>query len=179
MREDIQNAAWKLFADKGFAAVTTDEIALAAGVSPSTYYRHVATKDDLLIRPIGASSAEIARRFGEQLSSVSVVGGLATVIVERTREADTDELNRWRAALAGAPELIERITLIGEVERRRLIEIATDRVDATGDRTLRAGALVSAVLGAAEYAYRRWLDDDAAAGLIEVITEVMNALTDQ
>ena len=59
VRHEIQDAAWRLFTEHGFAAVTTQEIASAAGVSTSTYFRHVAGKEDLLLQPMLASSADI------------------------------------------------------------------------------------------------------------------------
>lgn len=41
IRGEIQRAAFTLFARDGFDAVTTDQIAAEAGISPSTYFRHV------------------------------------------------------------------------------------------------------------------------------------------
>lgn len=40
--------AWKLFAEKGFAAVTVDQIVEAAGVSRSSFFRYFDTKDAAL-----------------------------------------------------------------------------------------------------------------------------------
>lgn len=40
----IQHTAHELFAERGFDAVTTEDIAAAAGISISTYFRHAPTK---------------------------------------------------------------------------------------------------------------------------------------
>ena len=48
----IQNTAHQLFAERGFAAVTTEDIAVAAGISISTYFRYAPTKEDLLVAPV-------------------------------------------------------------------------------------------------------------------------------
>ena len=49
---EIQRSALSLFAERGYDAVTTEEIATAAGVSLSTYFRHVESKDELLLGPM-------------------------------------------------------------------------------------------------------------------------------
>ncbi len=48
-RNQILDAAARIFAEKGFHRATTKEIALAAVVSEGTIYNYFASKDDLLI----------------------------------------------------------------------------------------------------------------------------------
>ena len=59
VRADIQRAAFDLFARDGFEDVTTEQIAAAAGVSASTYFRHVRNKEDLLLDPVRQGGAGI------------------------------------------------------------------------------------------------------------------------
>jgi AcrR family transcriptional regulator len=48
-RRTIQECALDLFDERGFAAVTIEEIAAAAEVSPSSVYRYFGTKEGLLV----------------------------------------------------------------------------------------------------------------------------------
>lgn len=63
-RAEIADAALRLFTDKGFAAVTVDEIVTAAGVSRRTFFRYFETKEDALL----ADYPELNIRLTEGLS---------------------------------------------------------------------------------------------------------------
>jgi AcrR family transcriptional regulator len=156
VRRDIQDAAWTLFAERGFAAVTTDEIAAAAGVSTSTYFRYVAAKEDLLLQPLLVSSAEIVATYSARPDDEPVAASLAAAIRERSAEVSDAELRRWRAAMRTATELSPRVVLIADDDRAALVALAASRMGVP-DGDVRAGVAVQVVLAAAEYAYRRWL----------------------
>ena len=47
-RRMIQTEALRLFADKGFAATTVDEIAAAADMAPRTYFRYFPAKEEVV-----------------------------------------------------------------------------------------------------------------------------------
>ncbi|MGB3302688.1 TetR/AcrR family transcriptional regulator [Gordonia sp. (in: high G+C Gram-positive bacteria)] len=160
VRQDIQSAAWRLFSELGFGSVTTKQIAEAAGVSESTYFRHVNSKDDLLLYPLEASSAAIVTAFAAQPTGISATRALADAIVERTEASPDVELELWRTALASAPDLVDRITLIRHEDARELVLLAADRMGSSPD-SLEPGVRVHSVLSAAAYAYRRWFDGDA------------------
>jgi len=59
-REALLEAAAALFAERGPAAVSTREIATAAGVNNGLIHRHFRTKDELLRQTLDRLSADIA-----------------------------------------------------------------------------------------------------------------------
>jgi AcrR family transcriptional regulator len=46
----IQEHALRLFGEQGYAATTVDQIAAAAEISPSTFFRYFATKEDVVVQ---------------------------------------------------------------------------------------------------------------------------------
>ncbi len=57
--DDIRKVAIELFTRAGFDGVTVEDVAAAAGVSPSTIYRHFGTKGALVL-PAGAPEELVA-----------------------------------------------------------------------------------------------------------------------
>src|SRR5690625_6761270 len=60
---DILAAATELFAEKGFAATSTSEIARKAGVAEGTIFRHYKTKKELLLSIVGPIMAKFIAPF--------------------------------------------------------------------------------------------------------------------
>ncbi len=50
LRQTVRDAAWQLVVDRGYEAVTVDDISSAAGTSAATFYRHFSGKEEVLTR---------------------------------------------------------------------------------------------------------------------------------
>jgi AcrR family transcriptional regulator len=71
-RQEIADQAMKLFARRGFDAVTVAEVAGAAGISEKTVYNYFPTKEDLFFDEVPAREATLVstitgRREGESI----------------------------------------------------------------------------------------------------------------
>lgn len=62
-KKKVLTTALKLFANNGFHATTTAQIAKQAGVSEGTIYKYFSSKDDLLAKLLRPILAEIKNRF--------------------------------------------------------------------------------------------------------------------
>lgn len=61
-REALRSAALRLFREKGFDRTTVDEIAVAAGVSRTTFFRYYPSKEDVVFDR-GREVGEVFRRW--------------------------------------------------------------------------------------------------------------------
>jgi AcrR family transcriptional regulator len=70
----IQEHALRLFAEQGYEATTIDQIAAAAEISPSTFFRYFPTKEDLVIQdPYDEMLAEGLRNAPAELSAIAAI----------------------------------------------------------------------------------------------------------
>ncbi|MEV0650706.1 TetR family transcriptional regulator [Phytomonospora sp. NPDC050363] len=85
-RRTIRENALRLFAAQGFDPTTVDQIADAAGVSPSTFFRYFATKEHLVVDDASDPwMVEAAERLPE---GVAPITGIRTAILAVMAEVD-------------------------------------------------------------------------------------------
>lgn len=75
-RNKIHSAAIKLFAKKGFAATSVQDIAEGAGISIGLMYRHYKTKEDLfneLVSYAATGLKKIAKKFQSDESPIELI----------------------------------------------------------------------------------------------------------
>ncbi|MEU8901063.1 helix-turn-helix domain-containing protein [Nocardia sp. NPDC048505] len=181
LRAEIQRAAFELFARDGFDAVTTEQIAAAAQISPSTYFRHVRNKEDLLLDPVREGGAGIAALLEQRPATEAADVALAQAILTRSTTLAHAELAQWRAAFRSAPHLLDRVALVPPEHRARLIELVAQRMPADPRTDAKPGLLVHLMLAAAEFGYLQWLrgTDNTAASLPVCIEAAQAAVLDQ
>jgi AcrR family transcriptional regulator len=123
-RAAIREHALRLFREQGYDATTVEQIAEAAEVSPSTFFRYFPTKEDVVLQddvdllafesfeaqppglpPIAAMRAAVATAFGElpesELQQLRETAAL-TLAVPELRARALDEFTGAISALAGA-----------------------------------------------------------------------------
>jgi AcrR family transcriptional regulator len=123
-RAAIREHALRLFGEQGYAATTIDQIAAAADVSPSTFFRYFPTKEDVVLQddldvlamgafeeqpagmsPLAAFRAAAASAFGQlderDMASLRQTMALTTSVPE-VRARAVDELTRTISVIADA-----------------------------------------------------------------------------
>jgi AcrR family transcriptional regulator len=93
-RAAIRQHALRLFHEHGYAATTVEQIAEAAEVSPSTFFRYFPTKEDVVLQddfdPIAIE------RFEAQPPQTPPIAALRTAMREAFAEAPADQIAQWR-----------------------------------------------------------------------------------
>ncbi|MFI2206923.1 TetR/AcrR family transcriptional regulator [Streptomyces sp. NPDC020192] len=141
----IYRTAIALFADKGFDAVSVQEIADASEVSKMTVFNYFGTKEDLVFKPMEEHFSDPTRAVRDRVPGESAVGAVRRQFLEmiETRDPSTG-LNpepfarRIREVVMATPVLRERAYVANERGARELADVLAEE---TGDRTL---ALIAA-----------------------------------
>jgi AcrR family transcriptional regulator len=156
IRADIRRAAFGLFAERGYDAVTTEEIAAAAGVAPRTFFRHVATKEELVLGPARHGGAAIISLLEQRPSRESPDIALINAIIERTAAFEDAESEDWRETLLMAPELLDKVTMLTAADKERAVKLIADRMKADTAVDMRPGLLVQLAF-AADFGFQQWV----------------------
>jgi AcrR family transcriptional regulator len=166
LRAEIQQVALRMFATHGFDHVTTEAIAEEVGISPSTFFRHVPSKEHLLLGATQRGRAQIVAGFRARPLDEDVAESLAAAVLARTSQFvdDPETVELWRRAMASAPAELRRASLLSRADSDELIDEVAQRLGTPGG-DLRAGVLVRATVAAVEYAYEWWLTHDRAESL--------------
>ena len=177
LREGIDRAALELFARDGYDAVTVEAIAAEVGVSLSTLFRHVASKEDLLVGVVRTGRAVIVSAFAARPVDEPVADALVAAILHRTEQFadETAVVDLWRRAMASAPARVRRASLLDDDERAELVRLVGERMGVDPADDVRPGALVVARLAAAAHAYEHWLTRPAGRTLHELTREALEA----
>jgi mycofactocin system transcriptional regulator len=164
----LEQAAFALFAARGFDETTVDDIAAAAGIGRRTFFRYFPSKNDV---PWGAFDRELDRMramLKEIAPEVSLMDAVRLALIDFNHvPAEQVPLHRRRMELIlRVPTLFAHSTLRFTAWRQVVAEFVAERTGRRPD-DLAPQTIAHAVLGVAIAAYERWLDDpDADIGAL-------------
>ena len=151
-RAAIRQHALRLFRAQGYVETTVEQIAEAAEVSPSTFFRYFPTKEDVVLRDDFDPMA--IERFEAQPPELSPIAALRAAMRETFADAPADQITQWQELnrlTTSVPELRARVLdewmrsvrLIADLMAKRLGRDPSDLVV----RTL-AGAITGVGMSA-------------------------------
>ncbi len=154
---DIHRAAFELIAERGFDDVTTDEIAMAAGISPRTFFRYVATKDDLLLATVRERGALVMAIIESRPATEAPDVALTKSLLKLTQTVDEFDVKAWRRAILNAPDQLAKVGLTPVEDMDGIVELIAARMGVDPELDGRPGLLVHLALAAGNYGFQRWL----------------------
>ena len=171
----IQERALDLFDERGFDAVTIEQVAAAAEVSPATVYRYFGTKEGLLVADQFDSLSEEALKDLVDLDDP--VGSMLAIV--RNYEAAAEEAPHtgrgpWRRVRYFFREPSVRMAVLASFDnaaRRVAPLMATNGMSETQARVA-ANALVFGYFAALE----RWYLDDGVRPIADYVEEGLEPL---
>jgi AcrR family transcriptional regulator len=178
IRADIRRAAFRLFIERGYDAVTTEEIASAAGVSPRTFFRYVPTKEELLLAPVRHGGTAIVGLLEDRPAAEAPDVALINAIVTRTRSFGVADTEEWREALLVAPDLLGKLTVHLPADKERVTKLVAARMSSNSDTDIRPALLVQLAFSAADFAFQQWVRQSAKKpwALDRYVTEALEAV---
>ena len=154
-KRHIAQVALELFEQKGFDAVTMEEVAKAASVSRRTLFRHFPSKSDLVWAGtddiLGVLRSLAAPLEGRNVGLASIVDEMFVPILVTLDDPAAEDLARRRLRLvAGAPTLLNHHTL-QEIERLIAAIVASSALPKDTPAPLVARSLVAATFAALQW----------------------------
>jgi AcrR family transcriptional regulator len=148
-RAAIREHAMRLFHDQGYAATTVDQIAEAADVSQSTFFRYFPTKEDVVLTDdydplmVAAMRAQPA-----DLAPIEAIRRSIRELFGRFTDEMWEAEQRRQDLIRGVPELRMRIQQQFTDSITLLAEVLAERAGLPAD-DFSARVLAGAVIGAA------------------------------
>lgn len=175
----IVDAAMKLFATRGFAATTADDIAAAAGIGRRTLFRYFPTKQDILLGPRRLDRAFARAALGERHTDEDDVAFVMRVIAELQRRGFAvfrPEHQRLLHRLSHDEPAVAARSFLLMQEARDLVVNSLLPKRASRSQRLRARLLVMACIIAVDASITTWIEGGMKADLRRVLAQASDHL---
>ncbi|TDD66498.1 TetR family transcriptional regulator [Actinomadura rubrisoli] len=169
-RRAIQDHALRLFAKQGYDETTVEQIAAAAEISPSTFFRYFPTKEDVVVTdeydPI---MAELFRAQPAHLSPLEALRATCRAILPQMYEEDLEKITIRLRLTSSVPALRARtFESLREGTHAILKEMTAERAGRPVTDP-EVEAFTWAVLGVMQAAMYQWLDGTPAEDLPDMV----------
>ncbi len=158
-RASIREHALRLFREQGYHATTVEQIAEAAEVSPSTFFRYFPTKEDVVIQDdMDAIAITAYERQPAELSPIAAFRAAWAETYASLSEEEMAQLEETSAMTMAIPEL--RARAVDELSRTiDVIAEATARRTGHDPGDFAVRNLVGAIIGVILSATMPWAQD--------------------
>jgi AcrR family transcriptional regulator len=171
-RQAIRNAAYRLFEEQGYDETTVEQIAAAAEVSPSTFFRYFPVKEDVVLTdeydPLIAAS--IASRPPDEPIVESMRIAVGTLVRQLYESEQNEVLQRMRLVRA-VPALRARMGENLDTACDLVVHAFAKRSGRPADLEVRVVA--AAVLGGWQQALLHWVDTGGVEPLPDLLDRAL------
>lgn len=136
-REAIREAALRLFAERGFEAVTVTEVAREANVSQATVFNYFPTKEDLFYQRMEVFEEELLQAVRGRKAGTTVLAAfrdfVLTVSGVLADDQGTEQVVTFARIVVDSPVLLEREREIFARYTQSLAALIAHETETTGD----------------------------------------------
>ncbi|MGK5553681.1 TetR family transcriptional regulator [Actinomadura kijaniata] len=162
-RQRIAAVALRLFGERGFDAVTVNEIAEAAEVAKATLFAYFPTKESLVLNGVGGDDLAgiVARRPAGRTCLEALRAHHRAFAAGQTPQADLDELVARVRVIQDSPALQAAANGLLYQQRQALARVLSDEYGPTA-AALMAAQIAASLLTLQETYFQRLLDGASA-----------------
>jgi AcrR family transcriptional regulator len=173
----LEDAALDLFATKGFDATTIEEIADAVEVSPRTFFRYFASKEEVLFTEDAGRDCDLADFLADRPSSESSLEKLRAALMGWTAdyEQDRPRLLRRAQVVHGTPSLTA--TALAHWQAKEEVVVAALLAADPGADRGETRLVVAVSFAALRVTIEAWLDDGGAGDLPRLAAAALERLS--
>jgi AcrR family transcriptional regulator len=178
-RASLREHALRLFREKGYQATTVEQIAAAAEVSPSTFFRYFPTKEDLVLQDdMDARMFAALEQQPPGLSPIAAVRAATRQVFASYTPADLDMIRETTRLTMTVPEIraraLDEFTRTIEVFAEAVAKRAGRSAEDLAVRTV-AGAIMGVIM-AITIPWEGWSDEQDFGGTFGRIDEALALL---
>jgi len=177
---EIQQSAMSLFAARGYADVTVEDIAHEAGISERTFFRYFASKDHPVVAEASRRIDVIHDSLTRQADDLDAWQALRNAVLDQS--ASEEQVGRnaaiWAQLTREAPALLAKMIMHGALEGTHNIEVELARRLGVPDTAALPDVMMRVTLAAVQSAYLRWLEDDGTASLVDLTAAALDLVGD-
>ncbi|HYH50426.1 MAG TPA: TetR family transcriptional regulator, partial [Acidimicrobiia bacterium] len=175
---ELEAAAFRLFGERGFDAVTVDDIAAEADVSRRTFFRYFASKEDVLLADHVVQLARLREAMAGRPADEPIVTALRNALLSMSSDfEDRKEMIIVRGRLMrDTPSLQARSLVHQKLWEDAMQEMVAERLGVDPAKDLRPGVVSAATLAAMRVAFQNWLTSGCDGDLIALTAEALDLL---
>jgi AcrR family transcriptional regulator len=175
---ELEAAALRLFGERGFDAVTVDDIAAEADVSRRTFFRYFASKEDVLLADHHVQLARLRDAMADRPPDEPILTALRNAILSLTGDfEDRKEMIILRGRLMrDTPSLQARSLVHQKAWEDAMQAMVAERLGVDPVTDLRPGVVAATALAAMRVAFTNWLVAGCHDDLIALTAEALDLL---
>jgi AcrR family transcriptional regulator len=174
----LHEAALSLVEKRGLSAVTVEEIAEQAGVSPRTFFNYYSSKQEAVLGHDPLGLEHLAEAVSERPTEEAPLESLRAVLTARLGavEMSPHEFLR-RAVLARSEPQLKAVWLrVWAGQRPALTSVLAHRMGVDPERAAYPALVAAACVSLLQEALERWCADLGAGTLVATVNELFDSL---